>query len=60
MFIIIDNIAAIMMANAGKPTERSRHIDIQLFTFLSWVKAEDTLLSHIKRPTTHQMPLHNL
>jgi hypothetical protein len=27
----VDNIATIMMANAGKPTERSRHISIQCF-----------------------------
>jgi hypothetical protein len=44
----VDNIAAIMMDNAGKPTERSRHIDIQLFALLTCVKAGDILLSHIK------------
>jgi hypothetical protein len=27
--IYVDNLAAIMMANAGKSTERSRHIDVQ-------------------------------
>jgi hypothetical protein len=31
----VDNIAAIMMANAGKPTERSRHIDMQFFDLLT-------------------------
>jgi hypothetical protein len=44
----VDSIAAIMMATAGKPTERSRHIDIQFFALLTWVKAGDILLSHIK------------
>jgi hypothetical protein len=46
--INVDNIAAIMMVNAGNPTERSRHIDIQFFAQLTWVKAGDILLSHIK------------
>jgi hypothetical protein len=27
--LYVDNLAAIMMANAGKTTERSRHIDVQ-------------------------------
>jgi hypothetical protein len=44
----VDNIAAIMMANAGNPAERSRHIDIQFFALPTWVKAGDILLSHIK------------
>jgi hypothetical protein len=45
--LYVDNLAAIMMANAGKPTERSRHIDIQNFALLSWVKNGDVLLAHI-------------
>jgi hypothetical protein len=32
--IYVENLAAIMMANAGKPTERSRHIDVQYFALL--------------------------
>jgi hypothetical protein len=44
----VDNIAAIMMANAGKPTERSHHIDIQFFALLTWIKAGDIILGHIK------------
>jgi hypothetical protein len=46
--IYVDSIAAIMMANAGKPTERSHHIAIQLFALLSWAKNGDVLLAHIK------------
>jgi hypothetical protein len=36
-----------MMANTGKPTERSPHIDIKNFALLSWVKNGDVLLAHI-------------
>jgi hypothetical protein len=43
----VDNLAAIMMANAGKPTERSRHIDVQYFALLQWVKDGDFFLVHV-------------
>jgi hypothetical protein len=46
--IYVDNLAAIMMANAGKPTERSRHIDVQFFALLQWVKDGDVLLVHVE------------
>jgi hypothetical protein len=42
-----DNQASILMANAGKPTERSRHIDIQYFALQEWVAAGDVILKHI-------------
>jgi hypothetical protein len=45
--IYVDNLAAIMIANTGKPTEPSRHIDVQLFALLQWVKDGDVLLAHI-------------
>jgi hypothetical protein len=45
--IYVDNLAAIMMANAGKPTERSRHIGVQYFALLQWVKDGDVLLVHV-------------
>ena len=45
--IWVDNAAAIMMANARKPTERSRHIDIQHFALQEWVQAGDVVLAHI-------------
>ena len=45
--IWVDNAAAIMMANAKKPTERSRHIDIQHFALQEWVQAGDVELAHI-------------
>jgi hypothetical protein len=45
--IYVDNLAATMMANAGKPTERSRHIDVLFFALLQWVKDGDVLLVHV-------------
>jgi hypothetical protein len=45
--LYVDNIAAIMMANAKNPTERSQYIDVQYFTLLSWVDAGDVILLHI-------------
>jgi hypothetical protein len=34
--LYINNLATILMANAVNPTERSRHINVQLFALLSW------------------------
>jgi hypothetical protein len=45
--IYVENLAAIMMANAGKPTERSRYTDVQYFALLQWVKDGDVLLVHV-------------
>jgi hypothetical protein len=45
--IYVDNLAAIVIANAGKPTERSRHIGVQYFVLLQWVKDGDVLLVHV-------------
>ena len=42
-----DNAAAILMANAGKPTKRSRHIDIQYFALQEWVDRKLVKLFHI-------------
>jgi hypothetical protein len=39
-----DNAAAIMMANAKRPTERSHHVDIQRFVLQQWVQNNDVLL----------------
>jgi hypothetical protein len=44
----VDNIVTIVMDNVGKPTERSCHIGIQLFTLLTWIKAGGIMLAHIK------------
>jgi hypothetical protein len=35
------------MVNSGKPTERSRHIDIQHFAIQEWRKNGDLQLCHI-------------
>lgn len=43
-----DNAAAIMMANARRPTERSRHIDIQNFALQEWVQNKDVILKHVR------------
>ena len=42
-----DNAAAILMANAGKPTERSRRIDIQYFSLQEWAAKGLVNLFHI-------------
>ena len=42
-----ENAAAILMANAGKPTKRSRHIDIQYFALQEWVARKLVKLFHI-------------
>ena len=42
-----DNVAAILTVNAGKPTERSSHIDIQYFALQEWVERKIVKLSHI-------------
>ena len=42
-----DNNGAIMMANAGKPTKRTRHIDIKFFSLLEWVERDLVILESI-------------
>jgi hypothetical protein len=42
-----DNAATIMMANAKRPTERSRHVDIQNVALQQWVQNNDALLKHV-------------
>ena len=43
-----DNASAINMINHSVPTERSRHIDIQMFAIQSWVTDKKAiLLAHI-------------
>jgi Reverse transcriptase (RNA-dependent DNA polymerase) len=42
-----DNTAAIDMINAGKPTNQTRHFDIQLFAIQEWKNRGDIILSHI-------------
>jgi hypothetical protein len=36
------------MANARRPTDRSRHIDIQNFALQDWVRQGGVLLEHIR------------
>jgi hypothetical protein len=43
-----DNSAAIMVANAKRPTERSRHVDNQHFALQQWVQNNDVLLEHVR------------
>jgi hypothetical protein len=43
-----DNAASIMMANAKRPTERSRHVDIQHFVLQQWFQNNDVLLEHVR------------
>ena len=42
-----DNQSAINMINARRPTERSRHIDIQHFAIQDWKEAKDIVMRHI-------------
>jgi hypothetical protein len=43
-----DNAAAIMMANARRPTDHSRHIEIQNFALQEWVKQGGIILEYIR------------
>ena len=45
--VYIDNSAAIDMINENKPTQRSRHIDIQLFAIQEWRENEELTVVHI-------------
>jgi hypothetical protein len=42
-----DNDSATAMANAGKPTSRSRHIDIKYYAIQEWVERDLIVLSRI-------------
>ena len=42
-----DNAGAFMMADAGKPTQRTRHIDIRHFALLDWVERDMIRLEQI-------------
>jgi hypothetical protein len=42
-----DNDGATAMANAGKPTSRSRHIDIKYYALQEWVERDLMVLSRI-------------
>ena len=35
-----DNVSAFLMAEAGQPTTRKRHINIRHFALLDWVKQD--------------------
>jgi hypothetical protein len=45
--IYIDNISAIQIINARRPTERTRHIDIQAFAIQDWKEKGDIFMLHI-------------
>ena len=44
-----DNMGALMMANAGQPTRRTRHIETTQFALLDWVKRD---LLHLEYSST--------
>ena len=48
-----DNNAAIAMANAQRPTRRTRHLDIKHFALLDWTETDQVILSSI---STHDNP----
>ena len=45
-----DNQGAIAMANSGKPTKRTKHIDTKYFAWQSWVESD---LIQLNRVSTH-------
>ena len=52
-----DNAAAIDMANASRPTRRTRHMDIKHFALLDWIATDQLLLQAI---STHDNPVDGL
>jgi hypothetical protein len=42
-----DNTGALLMANAGQPTHRTRHMDIKHFSILDWVERDLLILNSI-------------
>ena len=52
-----DNAAAVAMANASRPTRRTRHMDIKHFALLDWVSTDQLILSAI---STHDNPADDL
>jgi hypothetical protein len=46
-FLYEDNDGATAMANAGKPTPRSRHIDIKFYAIQEWVERDLVMLKRI-------------
>ena len=42
-----DNEGVILMANAGKPTKRTRHVDTKIFAIQSWVEQDLLRFKHI-------------
>ena len=52
-----DNAAAVAMANASRPTRRTRHMDIKHFALLDWVSTDQLILSSI---STHDNPADGL
>ena len=52
-----DNAAAIAMANASRPTQRTRHMEIKHFVLLDWVATDQLILSAI---SIHENPVDGL
>ena len=52
-----DNAAAIAMANAQRPTRRTRHLDIKHFALLDWTETDQVILSSI---STHDNPANGM
>ena len=43
-----DNQGALLMAQAGKPTKKTRHVDIKHFTIQQWTELDLIILKYIK------------
>ena len=48
--LFCDNTAEMMIENSNKPTERSRHINVQHFSFQEWFDIKNNPWTHHKPP----------
>ena len=42
-----DNQGALLMANSGQPTKRTRHMDVKYFAIQNWIKNDLLVLARI-------------
>lgn len=50
-----DNNGCTAMANAQKPTTRTRHMDIKYFSLSEWVERDLMILERVNLPLTQQI-----
>ena len=52
-----DNQGALLMANCGQPTKRTRHIDTKYFALQDWIERDLILLKRISTQDNEADPL---